>query len=70
MISLLRQGYRFARENDLKTVVRAVSSKDAHPLVQFFKYGFCGGLATVVHLGAFYLIGYWFFPQAFSHEVT
>lgn len=50
-INLLKQGYAFVRENDLKTVASAIHSKDAHPVIQFAKYGICGGIATVVHNG-------------------
>ena len=37
-------------------------SHDAHPLVQFIKYGIAGGLATATHITAFFLCGLFFLP--------
>ena len=37
-------------------------SHDAPPLVQFVKYGLAGGLATVTHVLAFFLVGFLLFP--------
>lgn len=37
-------------------------SHDAPPLVQFVKYGLAGGLATVAHVLAFFLVGFLLFP--------
>lgn len=34
----------------------------AHPVVQFFKYGVVGGMATVVHIVSFFLLGWFLFP--------
>lgn len=34
----------------------------AHPLVQFAKYAFVGGLATVVHIVVFSAAAWWIFP--------
>jgi putative flippase GtrA len=47
MLSLISQGARYLRENDLKTVIAAVKSHDAHPSIQFLKYMVCGALATL-----------------------
>lgn len=33
------------------------------PLLQFIKYGFCGGLATVVDMLVFYMVALWLFPS-------
>ncbi len=49
-IALLKQGWSFVREKDLRTVARAAHSKDAHPAIQFMKYAVCGGLAAVATL--------------------
>jgi putative flippase GtrA len=62
MIDLAKKGLTFLREHDLKTVVAAVFSRDAHPLLQFAKYGFCGVAALVTHNSAVYLIGHWWVP--------
>lgn len=37
-------------------------SHDAPPFVQFVKYGMAGGLATVVHIVTFFLVGFVLFP--------
>ncbi len=37
-------------------------SHDAPPLVQFIKYGVAGGLATAMHILAFFLAGFLLFP--------
>lgn len=37
-------------------------SHDAPPFVQFIKYGLAGGLATVTHIVAFFLVGFLVFP--------
>ncbi|HOD99672.1 MAG TPA: GtrA family protein [Kiritimatiellia bacterium] len=37
-------------------------SHDAPPLVQFVKYGLAGGIATVTHVGSFFLAGFLLFP--------
>lgn len=68
MIALIKQGYSFVVENDLKTVFSAINSKDAHPLIQFGKYGFCGVVATVVQLGIFYAFCLTLFPAALDHH--
>ncbi len=47
MLSLIASASQFVRENDFKTIVHRVKSHDAHPTIQFLKYVFCGGLATV-----------------------
>ena len=47
MISLIASASQFVRENDFKTIFHRVKSHDAHPTIQFLKYAFCGGLATL-----------------------
>lgn len=37
-------------------------SHDAHPIVQFIKYGMVGGMSTAVHMIAFFLCGWFLFP--------
>ncbi len=69
-IALIKEAFTFARENDLKTIAAAIHSKEAHPFVQFAKYGFCGGLATVIGLGTFYLLALTVFPNALDRSVS
>ena len=42
--------------------VRHFNSHDAHPLLQFVKYGISGGIASAVHLFVFFLVSWWIFP--------
>ena len=69
MLSDLRRGYQFARQNPLPVTWETFRSpKNKHPLVQFFKYFVCGGLATLAHNAMFALTGYTIFPH-FTHLV-
>lgn len=59
---LLKQAVGYCRENDFPTIYRHVKSKDAHPILQFLKYGFCGAIATVSSMGIWLLAVYTFLP--------
>ena len=61
-IDLLKQAVSYCRENDLPTIFRQVKSKDAHPVLQFIKYGFCGVIATVFSMSVWLLSVYTFLP--------
>lgn len=61
-IELLKQALGFCRENDFPTIYRAVKAKDAHPVLQFLKYGFCGVIATVASQGIWVASVYTIFP--------
>lgn len=43
-------------------VLRQFLGRDAGPLVQFIKYGICGGIATAVHIVIFHLLAWRAFP--------
>ena len=62
MMRVLRVGWAFFRENDARSILRQVLSKEAHPFVQFIKYGLCGALALVVHTVIFAVLSHWFNP--------
>ncbi len=62
MRTTLREGYQFIRTNDASTIWRAFNRRDSHPLLQFLKYGLCGGLAVIVHNGVFAGLGYTLLP--------
>ena len=49
--------------------IRRNLSHDASPVVQFFKYAFAGGIATVVHILAFFLAGFFLFPCVASDDI-
>ena len=57
---LVRDTVRYVRENDLSTIIRDFNSRDAHPIVQFGKYGICGVAAVIVQVAGFYLFSNWF----------
>jgi len=44
-------------------------SHDASPAVQFLKYAFAGGIATVVHILTFFLSGFYLFPCVASDDI-
>ncbi len=45
-------------------------SHDAHPLVQFIKYGIAGGLATATHIVMFFLCGWFLLPCLTQDDIT
>jgi putative flippase GtrA len=45
-------------------------SHDAHPLVQFIKYGIAGGLATGTHIVTFFLCGWLLLPCLTQDDIT
>jgi putative flippase GtrA len=45
-------------------------SHDAHPLVQFIKYGIAGGVATAVHIVTFFLCGWFLLPCLTQNDIT
>jgi putative flippase GtrA len=55
LFALLLLGWNFLRREGLAASWRAVLSRDAHPLIQFGKYGCCGVLALTTQI-IFYLI--------------
>jgi putative flippase GtrA len=38
------------------------TGREAHPSIQFIKYGIAGGLATFTHVAAFFTLSLWVFP--------
>ncbi len=59
---MIQDGVQFVKKNDLPTIWAAFVSHDAHPLLQFVKYGVCGVMAVVVHNAIFYALAYTRFP--------
>lgn len=58
----IRLLYKLTGTENLKNLWVHVHSHDAHPLIQFVKYGMAGGLAACVHLGIFYGLSYTVVP--------
>ena len=46
----------------LKSFLVKFNSHEAHPFLQFIKYGIAGGLASAVHLLVFFLAAWFLFP--------
>ena len=42
----------------------------AHTAIQFAKYGFVGGLATIVHIAAFSAVAWWVFPCVTDSDIV
>jgi len=42
----------------MKAVLKQFFQRDAHPVVQFIKYGICGGVATLVDMLVFYFLAW------------
>ena len=42
---------------------------EAHPIIQFIKYGFAGGVSTVIHITAFFLAGWFLFPCVTNDDI-
>ncbi len=45
-------------------------SHDAHPIIQFIKYGIAGGMATATHIGTFFLCGWFLLPCLTQNDIT
>lgn len=60
----LGQGWKFFRENGFKASLAAFNSRDAHPLIQFIKYGICGAGALILHVTVFSLCSKFLFSTA------
>ncbi len=63
MLSQISAATRFVRTNDWRTIVAQVNSRDAHPLLQFIKYGVCGLGAFATHQIIWLGLSLWFFPS-------
>lgn len=46
----------------MKRILKQFFQRDAHPVVQFIKYGIAGGLATAVDISVFYFLSWKVFP--------
>lgn len=62
-------------ENNMKdtvlvSTIRKYLSHDAHPLVQFIKYGVVGGMSTGIHIVVFFLCGWFLLPCLKQDDIT
>jgi putative flippase GtrA len=63
MASPLSAALTLFRENDLRTILRMINSRDTHPFIQFVKYGLCGVGAVACHIVLFTLLLKYVYPQ-------
>lgn len=52
----------------MRDFLRKSLSRDAHPVVQFIKYGMAGGLATAVDIGVFYTLSWLVLPALTAND--
>lgn len=62
MLSLFKTAWLFIQQNDVPTIWRALMNRDAHPLLQFIKYGLCGVLAALAHNSVMATLSLTLFP--------
>ncbi len=62
MLALVKDAFAFVRGNSTREILAYVNSRDAHPLIQFAKYGMCGVAAVVAHNATAYVLGYTVLP--------
>jgi putative flippase GtrA len=63
MASLLTSLFQFLKQNDLKTIISRVNSRETHPVIQFIKYAISGVLALSLHILIFTLLVRFFYPK-------
>jgi putative flippase GtrA len=54
----------------MSNVLQQFLRREAHPAVQFIKYGLAGGIATVVDLGITYLLSWRMIPALTSDDLV
>ncbi len=52
------------------TALKKHLSHDAHPLVQFLKYGIAGGMATAAHIVTFFACGWFLLPCLTQDDIV
>ena len=52
----------------MSSLRRQFTSKDHGPVVQFIKYSIGGALATIVHIGVFYLCAFFVLPSLGAND--
>lgn len=63
LTSQLQSALQFIKSNDWRTVLAHVNSRDAHPMLQFIKYGICGLGAFITHQLIWLGLSLRFFPS-------
>jgi len=54
----------------MKHILKQFAQREAHPIIQFVKYGIGGGIATAVHIGLFSFLAWKVFPALKEDELV
>jgi len=54
----------------MKHILKQFFQREAHPIVQFIKYGIAGSLATVVDVTVFYFLSWKVFPALTANDAV
>jgi len=54
----------------MKHIIKQFTQRDAHPIVQFIKYGMAGGVATFVDISVFYFVSIWVLPGLGQDDIV
>jgi len=52
----------------MKHILVQFTRREAHPFIQFLKYGIAGGLATVAHMSVFFIFALFVFPALLADK--
>ena len=52
------------------TPIQKLLGHDAHPVIQFLKYGIAGGMATATHIVTFFFCGWFFLPCLTADDIA
>lgn len=62
MFAKLGGALQFFRENDWRSILTRLNTRDTHPVIQFIKYGICGIGSLTLTTAIFVALSYWVFP--------
>lgn len=70
MRSAVSETLAFFRENPFSTILSRIRAREVPPLLQFFVYGVCGALSTIVFVGIVATLNYTLLPAHPGMRVT
>jgi putative flippase GtrA len=70
-MSKIGEAFQFFRENNWRSILVRLNTRDTHPLIQFIKYGICGVGSLALTTAIFYALSRWgMYPALVSSGVT
>lgn len=70
MMSKIGEALLFFRENDWRSILARLNTRDTHPFIQFIKYTICGVGSLTITTAIFYALSRWgMFPALVSSGV-